>query len=154
MIFGKFMVSDTSLRYNLGLDNFVLMETGPVCISSREKGGQLHVCTYYVLVDKKLKCRALVEIQFHTELLWRTTCKFGRREQTWWCKIDWSTGKWETQTCAFTFTSTLEISCTCKTGCMPASAARRLKTSFLESLESQQELGQLGHLDCTNIAVR
>jgi len=52
MIFGKFMVSDTSLRYNLGLDNFVLMETGPVCISSREKGGQLHVCTYYVLVDK------------------------------------------------------------------------------------------------------
>jgi hypothetical protein len=28
--FGKFMVSDTSLRYNLGLNNFVLMETGPV----------------------------------------------------------------------------------------------------------------------------
>ena len=154
MIFGKFMVSDTNLRYNLGLDNFVLMETGPVCISSREKGGQLHVCTYYVLVDKSSSVVRLWRYSFTKELLWRTTCKFGRREQTW-CTIDWrSTGKWETQPCAFTFTSTLEISCTCKTGCMPASAARSLKTSFLESLESQQELGQLGHLDCTNIAVR
>jgi len=53
--------------------------------------------------------------------------------------------------CALTITSTPEIgSCTCKTCYMLARAAR----SFLESLESQQELGQLGHLDCTNIAVR
>ena len=38
VFFGKFMVSDTSLRYNVGLDNFVHMKTGPVlahvCISS------------------------------------------------------------------------------------------------------------------------
>jgi len=61
-----------------------------------------------------------------------------------------------------TFSSTLEISCTFKTSYKTASAgaARILKgqenqpTSVLEGLESQQELGKLGLLDCTKIAVR
>ena len=54
--FGKFMVSDTSLRYNHGLDNLCLRKQvlfkAYVCISSTDKSGQLHVCSYYVLVNK------------------------------------------------------------------------------------------------------
>ena len=90
----------TSLRYNLQLNTFsqILCSwkqvNGPllfkthVCISSTDKENvcvwkliwQLHMFTYYVF-KAQVSYDVFVERQFHRELLWRTTYKFGRIEQ-------------------------------------------------------------------------
>lgn len=99
IFFGKFMISDTSLRYNAGLDNFVHMRTGPSKPMFAYQ--QLHVCTYYVLVDKaQVSCCACGDTVSH---------KTAMKNHMQVCRIDLKHMQMQAHKSGLTFTKALEI---------------------------------------------